>query len=139
MVSALDWHKQFVLLNDSLLNEKNTANINLQEIKYETAKKQRLIKELETERKVQKLTIKQKNLFNFILLGSSLSILAIALLSLRNYRHRQQLQHQRITELEKEKQLLATEAVLKGQEESLKLSPLINGTLRYYPIREICI
>ena len=117
MVSALDWHKQFVLLNDSLLNEKNTANINLQEIKYETAKKQRLIKELETERKVQKLTIKQKNLFNFILLGSSLSILAIALLSLRNYRHRQQLQHHRITELEKEKQLLATEAVLKGQEE----------------------
>ena len=36
---------------------------------------------------------------------------------MRNYRHRQQLQHQRIIELEKEKQLLATEAVLKGQEE----------------------
>jgi|694.fasta_scaffold01574_5 signal transduction histidine kinase len=117
IVSALGWHKQFVLLNDSLLNEKNTANINLQEIKYETARKQAQIKELETERKVQKLTIKQKNLFNYILLGSSLSILAIALLSLRNYRHRRQLQNQRITELEKEKQLLATEAVLKGQEE----------------------
>jgi len=71
IVSALGWHKQFVLLNDSLLNEKNTANINLQEIKYETARKQAQIKELETERKVQKLTIKQKNLFNYILLGSS--------------------------------------------------------------------
>jgi two-component system, NarL family, sensor kinase len=117
IAAAFDWHKKYFLLNDSLLNEKNTAYINLQEIKYETAKKQTLIRELETERKVQELTIKQKNLFNYILFASSLSILAIALLGLRNYRNRQQLQHQRIIELEKEKQLLATEAVLKGQEE----------------------
>lgn len=67
--------------------------------------------------KLQSLTIKQKNIFNYILLGSAFSILAIALLSLRNYRNRQQLQQQRIVELEKEKQLLAAEAMLKGQED----------------------
>jgi two-component system, NarL family, sensor kinase len=115
--AALNWYKQFVLLNDSLLNEKNTANINLQEIKYETAKKQTQIKELEADRKVQALTIKQKNIVNYILLGSAVSFLLIALLGVRSYRQKQKLQQQRITELEKEKQLLATAAMLKGQEE----------------------
>jgi two-component system, NarL family, sensor kinase len=103
--AALNWYKQFVLLNDSLLNEKNTANINLQEIKYETAKKQTQIKELEADRKVQALTIKQKNIVNYILLGSAVSFLLIALLGVRSYRQKQKLQQQRITELEKEKQL----------------------------------
>lgn len=115
--SALVWHKKFVLLNDSLLNDKNTASINLQEIKYETAKKQDQIGELKAEKSLQELRIKQSNIFIYILIGSALSILAIALLSYRNYRHKQQLQQLRITELEQEKQLLATEAVLKGQEE----------------------
>ncbi len=44
-------------------------------------------------------------------------ILVISLLSYRNYRQKQKLQQQRITELETEKQLAATEAVLKGEEQ----------------------
>ncbi|MBL0357150.1 MAG: sensor histidine kinase [Chitinophagaceae bacterium] len=115
--AALTWHKKFVLLNDSLINEKSTANINLQEIKYETSKKQTQIKELETEKKVQALTIKQKNIFNWVMAGSALLMLLFAILGIRNHKQKQLLQLQRITELEKEKQLLATEAVLKGQEE----------------------
>jgi two-component system NarL family sensor kinase len=115
--AALHWHKKFVLLNDSLLNEKNIANINLQEIKYETAKKQLQIKELEEGKKIQALAIRQKNLFNWILVGSACSILMVALLSIRNYKQKQLLQQKRIAELEKERQLLASEAMLKGQEE----------------------
>jgi two-component system, NarL family, sensor kinase len=114
---ALQFHKQFVALNDTLLNEKNTANINLLEIKYETSKKENQIKQLEADKQLQLLAIKQKNVYNYILLGSAASILLIAGLSYRNYRHKQLLQQQRIAELEKEKLLLATEAVLQGQEE----------------------
>ena len=45
------------------------------------------------------------------------ALLIISMLSYRNYKHKQKLQQQRITELETEKQLTATEAVLKGEEQ----------------------
>ncbi len=116
-LQALHYHKQFVSLNDSLINEKNTANINLLEIKFESGQKETQIKALEAEKKINQLQLRQQSTFNYILLGSAAGILLIALLARRNYHHKQQLQQQRIAELEKEKQLLATEAVLQGQEE----------------------
>jgi two-component system NarL family sensor kinase len=114
---ALLWYKKFVLLDDSLTNEKINNNINLGEIKYETDKKELQIENLEAQRKLQQLTIKQQNTFNWVLGGSALSILFIALLGWRNFRQKQLLQKQQIIDLEKEKQLLATESMLKGQEE----------------------
>jgi signal transduction histidine kinase len=115
--AALEWYKKFTLLEDSLTNEKITANINLGEIRYETDKKELQITALEAQKKLQQATIRQQSLFNWILGGSVCSILLIAGLSLRNHRQKQQIQKQRITELEQEKQLLATESMLKGQEE----------------------
>ena len=44
-------------------------------------------------------------------------LLIVSLLSWRNYKQKQKLQQQRISELETEKKLLATEAVLKGEEQ----------------------
>ncbi len=108
--TALNWHKKFVALNDSVINEKNTANVNLMEIKYETAKKeQKLI--------VQQSTIKQKSTLNKILIGCAAFLLIISLLSYRNYKQKRKLQEQRISELEKEKLLSATQSLLKGQED----------------------
>ena len=43
-------------------------------------------------------------------------MLIISLLLIRNYKNKQELQQRRITELETEKQLTATEDVLKGEE-----------------------
>jgi len=48
-------------------------------------------------------------------MGGALILLTVFLLAYRNYKQKQNLQAQRISELEKEKQLLATEAVLKGE------------------------
>jgi signal transduction histidine kinase len=116
-IAALQWHKQFVALNDSLLNEKNSSNINLMEIKFDTEKKQGQINQLETEKRLQELRLNQQRFFKWFAAGSAVSILIIALLGYRNQKQKQLLQQQRITELEKEKQLMATEAMLRGQEE----------------------
>lgn len=64
-----------------------------------------------------KATIQRKNIFNYILITGAASLLFISLLSYRNYRHKQKIQLQRISELETEKQLTAAEAVLKGEEQ----------------------
>jgi signal transduction histidine kinase len=114
---ALDFRKKFEKLNDSLINEKNSSTINLAEAKYASQRKQSQINELEAQRKIQDLHLRQKTVFNYVFAGSAIALLAIALLSYRSYRQKQVLNQQRISELEKEKHLLAAEAVLKGQEQ----------------------
>lgn len=115
--AALDFRKKFELLSDSVLNEKNRSTITLVEAKYESEKKESQIRELEVEKQLQQLTIRQKNTLNYILIGAAATLLIISLLSYRNYKQKQKLQQQRISELEKEKQLMATEAVLRGEEQ----------------------
>ena len=70
------------------------------------------------------LSIKQKSTFNYLLIGSLAALLIVSFLVYRNFRNRQQLakqqdqlQEQRISELEKDKQLIAVDSLLKGQEE----------------------
>lgn len=104
-------------LADTILNEmvqKTTLDL---EKKYETAAKEAKIRELEAQKKLQQLVISRKNLLNYILAGGALMLVLLGFLLYRNYRHARQLQQQRIQELEAEKQLAATEAVLKGEEQ----------------------
>lgn len=105
------------LLNftDSLITLQNHNRVLLYDARYQSEKKEAIIRQLETEKKIQQLTIKQQNTFNYLLGGGAITLLVISLLSYRNYRQKQRIQEQRITELEIEKQLTVTEAVLKGE------------------------
>ena len=67
--------------------------------------------------KLQQAQLKQKTSLNYFLAAAALLILLVSLLLYRNYTHKQKLQKQRISELETEKKLTATEAVLKGEEQ----------------------
>ncbi len=109
--------KKSISLNDSILSEENNERTASLEIRYQVASKETEINNLKTEKELQQLSIRQKSILNYILIGGAIAILIIALMSYRNYRYKQNLQQQRITELETEKQLTATEAVLKGEEQ----------------------
>ncbi len=80
------------------------------EMKYETENKVARIK-------LQDAQLKQKSIINYILIGSAVTLLIISLLSYRTYTQKQKFQQQRISELETQQQLTATEAVLKGEEQ----------------------
>jgi signal transduction histidine kinase len=115
--SALTYYKTYKAITDSISSEQNKQYAAGLEVKYETGKKESRIKQLEAEQKIHKLSIRQKNTLNYILIGGAVTLLIISLLSYRNYKQKQKLQQQRINDLEKEKQLAATEAVLKGEEQ----------------------
>lgn len=106
-----DWYAlQSSLLSDSLLNEtiqKHTVELDK---KYQTGLKDNQIR-------LQQANLRNKTIWNYILIGTAATILLISLLGYRNYRNRRKLQQQRILELEKEKQLAATAAVLEGEEQ----------------------
>lgn len=113
---ALAFWKKFQQLNDSVINEKNKSDINLIEAKYEFEKKQSQIRQLEDEKRIHQLAIRQKSMLNYALISGAAILLVISGLFYRNYRQKQKIQEQRISELETEKQLTAAEAVLKGEE-----------------------
>jgi signal transduction histidine kinase len=80
------------------------------EEKYESDKK-------DTQLKLQQAELVRKNYLNTILIVAGVTLLMLLLLSYRNYKQKQIIQQQRINELETEKKLTATEAVLKGEEQ----------------------
>lgn len=92
------------------LNESTINNIQDLEKKYETQKKEIEIIKLKT------INEKKSNL-NKALIFTAIGLLIISFLGYRNFRNKQKLQNLKITELEKDKQLLAIDAMLKGQEE----------------------
>ncbi len=102
--------EEYAVLNDSLVRITNEEMVQTMETRYQLQNKEDTIG-------LQQAVISQKSTLNYILLGSALALLVILFLLYRNYTGRQKLQQRRITELETEKQLLATRFLLKGQED----------------------
>ena len=122
-VSA-EYYSKTVTLSDSLFKTSTSEKIAEAEARYQNEKKEKEIIQLQKDKEIQSLSIKQKSTLNYILIGSLASLLIVGFLSYRNFRHRQQLakqqeelQQQQIRELEKDKQLVAVDSLMKGQEE----------------------
>ena len=124
MDKAYQYQKQFILVSDSMKKEKLQRQMNETEAKYQNEKKEKEILQLQKSNAVQSLSLQKKSTFNYFLIGSVAALLITGFLGYRNIRHRQQLakqrdelNEQRIRELEKDKQLVAVDSLLKGQEE----------------------
>jgi signal transduction histidine kinase len=114
---ALAAAKELFTISDSLAVVQNNNRRIIMDAVFESGNQEKKITVLEQEKELQQLRLKQKSTFNYILIVSAVTLLVILLLSYRNYKQKQKLQQLRINELETEKQLTATEAVLKGEEQ----------------------
>jgi len=111
-------------LNELLLSDRIVKNTQELEARYSLNKKQAEIDDLEKQQRIQQLVLRQQYLTIAILVGVVAVVILVAILYRRNYLQKKKLliadamlQQQRITELEKERQLLAAEKVLQGQVE----------------------
>ena len=121
---AAEYFSRTLALTDSLFKVESSEKIADVEARYQNEKKQLEILQLEKNKKIQTLSIRQKSTLNYFLFASVITLLIVGFLIYRNLLHRQQLakqqdelQEQRIRELEKDKQLVAVDSMLKGQEE----------------------
>ena len=110
---ALESHKKYKIIQDSILNEKNTEIINKLNLQYETAKKDAEIKSqnLEISRKTG-----QRNLliFGLALLG------LLSTLFITRFRLRQRLTEEKLFNLNQKQKLIAADYMVQGQEEERK-------------------
>ncbi len=121
---GFDHLKKYDLIKDSLQNETSLKRIDFLEARYESEKKLAKIGSLEKDKKDQQLLLKQRSIINYFLVGSLATLVIVGFLGYRNFRHRNllakqqdELQQQKIRELEKDKQLVAVGSMLQGQEE----------------------
>jgi len=122
--AALGYLKDYMVVNDSVMSKTHKENIQALEAKYQSEIKDAHILQLDDEKKIKDISIRQKSTLNYILTGFLTAVLFIGFLGYRNIRHKKllikqqdQIHRQRISELEKDKQLVAVEAMLKGQQE----------------------
>jgi two-component system, NarL family, sensor kinase len=121
---AYDYKEKQAGFADSLVKEQNHYRILLLDEEFGAEKRSNEILQLQKDKQIQTLSIKQKSTLNYFLIGSVTALMVVIFMSYRNFRNRQQLskqkdelQQQRISELEKDKQLVAVDSMLKGQEE----------------------
>ena len=115
---------QAMQLKDSLIAETNIKQVNILGAMYESDKQQKEIFQLQNEKEKQIAAVKQKSTLNKVFIAAIIVLLIFSYLAYKNLKNikkiadqRQEIQQQKIAELEKDKQLLAIDAMLKGQEE----------------------
>jgi two-component system NarL family sensor kinase len=122
--NAYIYTKKYISENIKINDQEHKKIVADLDKKYLTAQKEKEITQLQKDKQIQALSIKQKSTLNYFLFGAVAALLLLGFLAYRNFRNGQQLaaqqgelQQQRIRELEKDKQLVAVDAMLKGQEE----------------------
>ncbi len=111
-------------IDELVLSDRIVKNTQELETRYSLNKKQAEIDDLEKRQRIQQLVVRQQYLTIAILAVIAAVVLLFSILYRRTYLQKKKLlmadamlHQQRIAELEKERQLLATEAVLRGQVE----------------------
>ncbi|MDP4244415.1 MAG: histidine kinase [Bacteroidota bacterium] len=104
-------------MNDTVLAAANIKQANTLSAIYESDQKEKEIARLELDKKVQSGAVRQKALLNTIFIIALVAFILISFILYLNFSKTRKLERQRIRELEKEKQLMGIEAMLKGQEE----------------------
>jgi two-component system, NarL family, sensor kinase len=154
--TAFNLLEKAAALKDSLLAEANINQINTLAAVYESDKKENEIIQLQTEKQIQAGVVQQKSILNKLFILAIVVLLFFIYLGYTNFKKGQQiakqqqaLQQQKIIELEKNKQLLTIDAMLKGQEEERSriakdlhdgLGSLLSGTkLSFMNVKEAVV
>lgn len=110
LTESIQYLREHLAVSDTLQQRNNRKMVMELEARYQLQKKEALLA-------VQQKDIQQKKFtIGFLLLGLA-TLVAISFLLYRNYQQKHKIHLHRITELETEKQLAATGAILKGEEQ----------------------
>lgn len=122
--NAYFYKKKQASYADSLVKEQNQYRILLIDGEFAAEKRSNEIKQLQKDKQIQALSLEKKSTLNFFLVSSIVVLVVFGFLVYRNLKHRhtlakqqEELHRQRIRELEKDRQLIAVDSMLKGQEE----------------------
>src|SRR5690606_3741784 len=107
-----------------IANEQSLKEIQRLEVQYQTAAKNKTLAEQKAVLAMRQAALRKKDMVNTVLIMGCLLLTGLILLVYKHVRNRQklhakeqELNRQKINELEKERQLVAAQSLMKGQEE----------------------
>ena len=112
---ALQATQRQMALKDSVLNEENMRRIEQLRISYDVRQKELTITALQARHEVDQLKNKQQLILLLVSVGLILGLLMFVTMYMRNSRQQRLITEQRLRQLEKEQQLVATQSVLDGE------------------------
>lgn len=120
---ANEYLNNYIDLVYRIFSDESQKQVNFLDAKYQAQKREGEIVRLEDEKKIKDLQLTKNRQWIIILLSIVLLLTAITIFIQVNYRQKRKiaqqeskLKEQQIIELEKDRQLLATQSVLKGEE-----------------------
>lgn len=113
---ALKNHKLYVVLNDSIIDEKSVESINTLQVRYETAKKDEKLARQQLQLKETENTLLKTENQNKLAIAGGLLLLLVSIGSWIYFRQRQRLKTQQITRLKTQQEVLKLEALIQGEE-----------------------
>ena len=121
---AFYYQKERLVLKDTLEKEDVKKKVRELDAQYQSGLKDSRIAQMNKDKEIDRLEGEKKSILIYVLTGGLAAVVLIGFISYRGFRSKQNLakqtetlQMQRIKELELEKQLIAYDALLKGQEE----------------------
>lgn len=114
---ALLYKNKFVAISDSMMNAAIQTNIHNLNIQYRSAQKDKMIAQQNLSIEKNKAAIERKNMWLFIFLGGIIALLAILILSVRSYRHKQNLHRQSLLTLQKQHEVNTLKEKMQAREE----------------------
>ncbi len=115
--TALDYHKKYALLDDSIYNEKKAKQIIESDTRYQTEKRLQQIKDLSQQATIQTLKLRQRNIYLSIAIGLLLVGTAIIYLA---YNRRKLIEQAKLREEINKQQSITAREVLKAEERERK-------------------
>jgi len=114
---ALFYKNKYVAINDSMMNAQIQTNIHHLNIQYHSAQKDKKIAEQNLSIERNKAAIERKNMWLFIFLGGIIALVTILILSIRSYRHKQNLHHQSLLTLQKQHEVNTLKEKMQARED----------------------
>jgi signal transduction histidine kinase len=114
---ALLFKNKYVAINDSMMNAQIQTNIHHLNIKYHSAQKDKMIAEQNLNIEKNKAALEKKNMWLFIFLGGIIALVVILILSIRSYRHKQNLHRQSMLTLQKQHEVNTLKEKMQAREE----------------------
>jgi signal transduction histidine kinase len=113
---ALEYRKNYQVLNDSLLNAETQQNIHRMEIEYQTTKKEKEIAQQNLMLAQNNLDIEKKNNLIYLSLVAVISLLSAIIIFFIRYQSKQRANAQRLQALRQESELKVLMAMIEGEE-----------------------
>lgn len=123
---ALEYYKQHTSMNDVLLNELTLRQITDAQTKYQTEKKEKQIKLLDSEKKLQNTQIRQQRLLLWVFVGGFLIIIVFSILLYRQFNEKKKANE--ILKKQQDEILQKNEELQQQKEEIMAQTELLEET-----------